>query len=322
MKHSVLLISILFCIVIPAALYSETADTIGQLFLADQSDNTETHTNMEDQDPPADYSFAVVQNWRTVFSPGSDLYPRYIANPRRPMFSLSRLWMIDSGIPQAGKNRLMLRLGGRYGFFRVHPKNDPDKGFQFDLEGAFIGVFDIDNSLDNIGWDGLYGALFTWSNGKSLALKFGTKHDSSHVGDEYAERTGRQRISYTREELLLGASLAGLKYWRIYGETGYAYDMRNEVLQKPWRLESGIEFEDARRWWNERAGYYAALDVTSYEESDWQADVTIQAGLVIPVRNLSRTYRFGLEYYNGRSLVGEFFLFNESYISLGFWMDL
>jgi len=321
-KHCVLLISILFFISISTVVHSESADSIDQLLLADQSDNRETHTKIEDHDPPDDYSFAIFQNWRAVFSPGSDLYPRYIANPRRPMISFSRIWMIDSSIPQAGENRLMLRLGGRYGFFRFHPNNDPDRGFQFDLEGAFLGVFDIDNSLDNIGWDGLYGALVTWSDGKGLALKFGTKHDSSHVGDEYAERTGRQRINYTREEVFLGASLAGLKYWRIYGETGYAYDMRNKVLQKPWRLEGGIEFEDARRWWNGRAGYYAALDVTSYEESDWQADVTIQAGLVIPVRDLSRTYRFGLEYYNGRSLIGEFFLFDESYFSLGFWMDL
>lgn len=322
MKHSVLLIFILFFIGIPAAVHSEPADSIDQLLLTDQSDNKETHTKNEYQDPTDDYSLAISQNWRAVFSPGSDLYPRYIANPRRPMISLSRLWIIDSSISQAGENRLMFRLGGRYGFFRFHPNNEPDRGFQFDLEGAFLGVFDIDNSLDNIGWDGLYGALFTWVNGKGLALKFGTKHDSSHVGDEYAERTGRQRINYTREEVLLGASLAELKYWRIYGETGYAYDMRNKVLQKPWRLEGGIEFEDSRRWWNGQAGYYAALDVTSYEESDWQADVTIQAGLVIPVRNLSRTYRFGLEYYNGRSLIGEFFLFDESYFSLGFWMDL
>ena len=322
MKHSVWCIFSLFLISISTAVLSKTAESIDHRLLAVQSDNEETHTKIEDHNPEDDYSFAIGQNWRTVFSPGSDLYPRYIANPRRPMFSLSRLWMIESSIPQAGDNRLMLRLGGRYGFFRVHPKNDPDKGFQFDLEGAFLGVFDIDNALDNIGWDGLYGALFTWGNGKGLSLKFGTKHDSSHVGDEYAERTGRQRIHYTREELLLGASSAGLKYWRIYGETGYAYDMRNKVLQKRWRLESGIEFEDARRWWNGRAGYYAALDITSYEESDWQADVTIQAGLVIPVWKLSRTYRFGLEYYNGRSLIGEFFLFDESYFSLGFWMDL
>ncbi len=268
------------------------------------------------------YTFSISKNWRGVFSPGSLLYPPYIANPLRPTIALKLVHFSDSEIPEAGDSRYLFNLGGRYGFFRVHPTENSDRGFQIDLEGAFIGMFDRENSLDNIGWDGVYAALLTWSNGDGLAAKLAIQHDSSHVGDEYAERTGRQRINYTRQEYVLGLSLSGFKYWRVYGEVGFAFDLRNDVLQDQWRVEGGLEFEDPDRFWKGRAGYYAAIDITSYEESDWEADVTVQAGFVMPLPDITRTYRLGFEYRNGRSIIGEFFQNEETYIAAGLWMDL
>lgn len=334
MNIKAFLLSYLFFFAVSSTVYSEPIDpsfldktvtglnSDERLFLADNSSGSPTVTGDRDEKAQKDYSFSMGEKWRGVFNPGSDLFPRYIANPLRPMTSLSRITLSDSNIPGAGDDRYVFRLGGRYGFLRIHPAGESGRGFQFDLEGAFLGVFDIDNSLDNIGWDGLYGALFSWGNGRGLALKFGTKHDSSHVGDEYAESTGRKRINYTREEVLLGVSLTGFNYWRIYGEGAYAYDLRNKDLQERWRVEGGIEFQDPERWWDGSAGYYAALDVTSYEENNWQADVTIQAGLVLPVKKRFRTYRLGLEYHNGRPLIGEFFQIKEKYFAIGLWMDL
>ena len=334
MYIKVLLLSALYFFTLSTTVCSEPIDptspdkvTTGlvyneRFFLADNSSGKPTVAWDRDEKEQKDYSFSMGRNWRGVFSPDSDFFPRYIANPLRPMISTSRISVSDSKIPGAGDKRYVFRLGGRYGFLRFHPTEISNRGFQLDLEGAFLGVFDIENSLDNIGWDGLYGILLSWTNGRGLALKFASKHDSSHVGDEYAESTGRKRINYTREEILLGASLSGFKYWRIYGEGAYAWDLRNKALQERWRVEGGIEFEDAECWWDGRAGYYAALDVTSYEENDWRADVTIQAGFVLPVKKMFRTYRLGLEYHTGRPLIGEFFQVKEKYFAIGFWIDL
>jgi len=268
------------------------------------------------------YSFSISKNWRGLFSPGPLLYPPYIANPLRPTMAIQMTHFSDSEIPNTGDRRYLISMGGRYGFFRFHPVENSDRLFQIDLEGAFIGMFDRDNSLDNIGWDGVYGALLTWSNGNGFAAKLAMQHDSSHVGDEYAERTGRQRINYTRQEFVFGLSLSGFKYWRVYGEAGYAYDLRNEDLQDKWRLEGGLEFEDPDRLWNGRAGYYVAIDITSYQESDWEADVTVQAGFVLPISKLARTYRLGFVYRNGRSIIGELSQFEETYWGFGLWLDL
>lgn len=269
-----------------------------------------------------DNSASVSSSWRFEFGPGGQLYPVYIANPIRPQMGIALAHFSDSDIPNAEDERVIIRLGANAGLLRFSPTDKPDSGFQLNVEAGFIGAFDIENSLDNIGWDGLYGILLSWSNGRGFAAQTGIKHVSSHVGDEYVQRTGRKRISYTRGEYVLGLSLACQKYWRIYGEGGYAYEERNEQLQEPWRLEAGLEFQDPHRFWGNRFGWYAAGDFNWHQESDWSTDFTVQAGLIVVREKLFRTFRFGLEYRNGRSVLGEFFFRNETYISLGLWCDL
>jgi hypothetical protein len=207
--------------------------------------------------------------WQWRFNPDSDLYKRYIANPLRTNTSITRAKFSDSEIPGAGDTRYIIRMGGRWGLVRWHPSDRPDSGFQFDFEGSFLGVFDIDNSQDNIGWDGIYGFFISWSDGDLVSAKLGFKHDSSHVGDEYAENTGRMRINYTRQEYLAGLSLSGFDFCRMYGEAGYGYDLRNELFQDKWRVSSGLEFDHPELFHNpltdEHFGCYEAADFTWYE---------------------------------------------------------
>ncbi len=267
-------------------------------------------------------TFSMGGRWRLTVSPGPPLYDPYIADPLRPCFALTKMEILDTTIPETGENRYGFRMGGRYGLLRLHPKGDPDAGFQLDLRGAFVGYFDPDNSADNIGWDGIYGLNLSWTTGGSVALKLAMEHDSSHVGDEYMERTGRSRINYTREDWVLGASFRPAEILRLYGECGYGYDLRNTAVQEPWRVKGGVELEDPDRFWGGRAGYYAAVDIGATEERDWEADVTVQTGFVLPARRVFRTYRLGVEYRDGRALIGEFFLQDESYWAFGLWMDL
>ena len=67
---------------------------------------------------------------------------------------------------------------------------------------------------------------------------------------------------------------------------------------------------------------YAAADVSFFEEDNWDENITIQSGLYLPVGDLARTYRVGLEYYDGRSQIAEFFRSHETYVAFGFWFDL
>ncbi len=71
---------------------------------------------------------------------------------------------------------------------------------------------------------------------------------------------------------------------------------------------------------NDTVGWYAAADGSVYEERDWDLNISVQAGLAMH-RN-ERTWRFGVEHYDGRSLLGEFFQDDERYTALGLWLSL
>ena len=254
-----------------------------------------------------------------VLAPDGELYPPYIADPYRPRFALQRMSFSNSEIADAGTSRFGLKAGGRAGVFRLHPNDEPDRGWQFSVQGGFYGQFDNDHSQDNIGWDGSFGLIGAYRSSKTLALKFSAQHISSHIGDEHAERTGRRRINYTRTELVAGASWSIGERWRTYVEAGWGYDLRNDELQEPGRAQFGFEYEADNSLWKRRLGWYAAVDASTFEERSWNVNTNAQVGLVF--RAGARHWRLGIEHYDGRSLIGEFFQDDERYTALSLWLD-
>jgi hypothetical protein len=147
----------------------------------------------------------------------------------------------------------------------------------------------------------------------------GTRHDSAHVGDEYAERTGRRRIGYTREELVVGVSVRPAPRWRLYAEGGLGYGL--EDFQEPGRLQAGVERLGARRFWNGRMSWYAAADLQPFQENDWKLRSALQLGFVLPTGRGTGRHRFALELVSGRSVMGEFASHDETSIGVGWFFD-
>jgi hypothetical protein len=257
------------------------------------------------------------ERWWIAPPPG--FVPYFTADPRRPQSALLYATMLDSEIPESDGPRTIIRLGGRFGLFRYHPAGDPDRGIQLDIEAGFYGHFDLDNSLDNIGWDGVYGLLLSWKPKGRLGFRFGTKHDSAHMGDEYAERTGRDRIGYTREELTAACVWQVSGSWQVYGELGYGHNIKE--FMEPFRLQSGVQWVSSARWWKGSAAWYGALDVQAFEERDWRLTPTLQFGFQVPTGRGTSRYRVALEYSSGRSALGEFSFYDESYVGLGLYFD-
>jgi hypothetical protein len=269
---------------------------------------------------PAVEGGALATQGETVWLvPPTGFYPPYLADPRRPQMAAMVLFMSESEIPEAGDNRFGIRLGGSPGIVRFHPAGDPTRGLQIDIEGGFYGQFDIDASLDVIGWDGLYGLYAAYKPRPELGFRFGGRHDSAHIGDEYIEKTDRERIRYTREELVAAVSWAMSARWRIYGDYGWAYTLRND--QERGRLQAGLEFRGQRQFWNDQFSWYGAVDVNCFEERDWSPAIAAQIGLLLPGGGGGTLYRFAFEFYTGRSLMGEFSFSDERYLSLGFYVD-
>ena len=252
--------------------------------------------------------------------PAAALYPYYKADLHRPRFGLAIHSVADVGVADSGEARFDLRLGGRFGLLRVSPRDRPERAWQLSIIAGFDGQFDIDNSDDNIGWDGNYGLAWTASRSRGLAFKVALLHTSSHVGDEYAERTGRQRIRYTREEINAAVSWQINEHWHTYAEAGWGYILRNKELMEPGRAQLGLEYESGARVWKKRLSWYAALDLSTTEERDWSVDTSIDLGLL--ARSGARTWRVGVGFYDGRVPLGEFFQDDERYLTLGLWLDV
>ncbi len=251
--------------------------------------------------------------------PSRELYPAAVADFHRPGFALLHLSTTSVGVAESGRSRFDLRLGGVFALLGSEPRVDRKGGWQVGVFAGFDSQFDIDNSFDNIGWDGNYGLVWMKARGP-WAFRLGVYHTSSHVGDEYAERTGRLRIGYTREELLASLSRRLGERWRVYSEAGWGYTLRNEELQEPGRLQLGLEYESLRSLWKDRLGWYTAFDASAMEERDWRVDTALAGGLLIV--SGPRRWRLGLAFYDGRSPLGEFFQDTERYIAFGLWLDV
>jgi hypothetical protein len=227
---------------------------------------------------------------------------------------------LKTAIPDTSTSRINLKAGGELPLVRTQPDSDPELGWEISLMGGFNDQNDVRQSLDNIGWDGHYGLLVTGVPVKGLAFKAALLHVSSHVGDELMERTGRRRIGYTRQELAAGVSWFVNGRWRVYTEAGKAVSMSNEDLQRPWRMQAGVEYETAPRLLQGFTAWYVASDWQAMQERDWRVDTSIQTGFV--VRSGGRSWRLGVEWYNGRPPIGEFFQYTERYTSIGLWIDV
>lgn len=251
--------------------------------------------------------------------PEYQLYPVNLADPRRIQFSLKTLYFDQTTIDQTGEHRFDLKLGGRLGLLHLSdPEGNSDLGWLLSLDAGFHGQFDIDASQDNIGWDGIYALVLSYRPSHQLAFKIGGYHISSHVGDEFIERTGRTRINYTREELQAGMNLVLDNRWQWYVEAGRAHDMRSKELQEPWRAQTGLQYQQPGPVRD--ISWYAALDIGATEERDWQKDFSVQLGWQIPTE--TRVWRVGFEAYDGKAQLGEFFQDDERYIGVGLWLDI
>ncbi len=255
-----------------------------------------------------------------ILAPTRHLYSPYLADQKRCTFGLQLLNVHDTDIPDTGSERFALRLGGRLELFHWGNTSQPQQGLQANLEIGFRGHFDTTQSQDNIGWDGNYGLLFSYRNNPTIAWRFGPYHTSSHVGDEYAERTARKRISYTREEILTGLQVNLNPQWQYYLEVGYGYNMDEKPLQKHKRAQTGIQYQQTNFSTTKRLGIFAGLDLSSYEERDWDINTALQLGFAFSAT--PHIWRVTLDYYNGQSIMGEFFQHNERYTGIGLYLDV
>lgn len=137
-------------------------------------------------------------------------------------------------------------------------------------------------------------------------------HQSSHLGDDvldqglmpFAEVSFEfLRVLYAREIPELG---------RFYG--GAEYIFRAEPTH--WRGDLG--FHLGLEAYPFQSGFFSALDIQLLERTDYDVDLSIVLGQELHSRSrYPNPIRLFLEFYRGRSYLGQFSKVKETYVLLG-----
>lgn len=254
-----------------------------------------------------------LNGWAWRWAPTGLLYHSYMAGEHEPRMALFTFNNLDH------RNLWDATLGGRTGFVQ-YGNGDPihPVGYQIDFYGAAIARLDADNEQDLEATDYVFGFPITFGN-EQWQWKFGYAHLSSHMGDEYAIRHPgalSQRINYVRDSLVLGTSYYIIPAWRLYGETGWAFNASGGA--EPWDAQFGTEIANpvpSNSWTP-----FLAINGRVRQEADFGGDVTIQAGW-LQRGVLGQSLRLGGQYYSGKSSQFQFYTRSEQQLGVGVWYD-
>jgi hypothetical protein len=234
------------------------------------------------------------------FPEGVATYRHPLADPRAPVTGVRFQFPIEKEDHFKIENRLATHV-------TVWRTWKEDFSFEVQAEGGAFGRFDFNENWDMDGADFRFGFPVALRSG-SLTLKLHPWHMTSHLGDEFIERTGRERFVYARNEVALGAAWDFKPETRVYAEIGYAFG-RGDV-NEPLRVMAGFETVGEP--------FFAALNLASFEEQDWGIQFNLEAGVWIRPEGTTRGVRFSLGYFRGPSALTQFFDDNEEHWSFGF----
>lgn len=194
------------------------------------------------------------------------------------------------------------------------------------VQASVNGRFRIERpSRDALGEDWMVAFPFEigwrqWS-GRARLL-----HRSSHLGDEFIQTNGGERIEFGGDGIDLAGAYQVLPALRVYSAVNWIMHSNTEqetVIARIGRRDRivtqfGADFLDYA-FSGGRFGYVAAVDAQLAERSNWRTSISAQAGLA--ARRGTRSGRLVVRYHGGPSPMGEFFLTTENFWGLELIFD-
>jgi uncharacterized protein DUF1207 len=281
----------------------------------DDRSSTSGHIVRLDESPGDTVPMGEYENdWSWQWVPTGLIYHSYMAGPHEPHASLFAFSDVDGGAFADAT------LGGRMGFLR-YGNCDPEHpaGFQLDFYGAAIARLDLENQEDLVACDYAFGFPLTYGN-EYWQMKLGYAHVSSHLGDEFAiSHPGalNDRANYVRDSIVLGHSFYPIPACRLYGEVGWAF--HHDGGAGPWETQFGTEISRPGPIGGHGAPFLA-INGRLRDDEGFGGDLNVQTGW-LRRGILGQTFRYGFDYYNGKSSQSQFFQTSEHQIGMGLWYD-
>jgi hypothetical protein len=105
--------------------------------------------------------------------------------------------------------------------------------------------------------------------------------------------------------------------FRIYAGTGYIIHKEPSGID-PFSAQFGMEYRSLQIFLSNRVRPIAAFDLRTWEENDWDADVSARVGLQLEnIESKKRKVQLMLEYFSGHSPHGQFYNRTIEYAGLG-----
>lgn len=269
---------------------------------ADQARATTEGTAVENELSPHPWEFLAPTS---VFDP-------LLADPRWPSFSAAYARYIgkaqNNQRGETNRDAGNVSFGDSLSLFQWAPT--PSSTVEIGVQAALFADFDLDqNRVDLINADYFVGPVAAYRDGDFSAL-LRIFHQSSHLGDNYLLNNpgvNRFELSYEEPDILFSYYFFK-KSLRIYGGGGYLIDVDPSTL-KPGVVEYGAEWFGPRLFNDSSIIPVAAVDFQNRQENDWSGDISARVGVQIQNHStLGRRVDLMLEYYNGHSPNGQFFL--------------
>jgi hypothetical protein len=252
------------------------------------------------------------QEYEYITLPSTLLWKPPIANLREPQF-----YGIFHNIN--GQSYIDTAIGAEFGLGRIAPKgrSDPSKqleneGLQLDVFGAVFTRFDAKRFLTAI--DYRAGIPLVYKKGP-WSTKLSYEHTSTHLGDEYLEAYHAKQVPLVLDEVVFGLS----RYWgdhlRTYGQTGYAFNTAKESnANNRTRFDWGISYSNYYDTGPTGRPFAAFdMDIRSYQE--YTPNNSFQLGWQWVQHG--RSVRLALQYFEGRSMYGQFYTKDENWYGFG-----
>ncbi len=271
---------------------------------------------------PADYPRAWIQKVPTPDSADTEafqlfpeglIYRSYLAGMKEPR--LAGMWVHE-------KEQGWLwdaAVGARAGILR-YGTQDPlrPEGWQLDTEAAVFPRLSPEGDRDLISADYRVGIPLTVGS-KDYQVKLAWYHLSSHLGDEFLlHNPGYPRVNYSRDAIVLGNSFYLTDDVRLYAEAEWAY--YTDGGTEPWAFQFGVDYSPAEPVGRLRGAPFVAVNAHLREEVDFGGNLVVQAGWQWRGQS-GHLFRFGMQYFNGKSDQFEFFRRSEDRLGLGIWYD-
>lgn len=254
------------------------------------------------------------------FLPKGHLFPDLIADPKEPRFFVSAHRM-DTDSKLESFQALSAGFGERIGLWRW---GTPKKrsAWQLNLLADVQLLLNFDTaSPELVNTDAAVG-LELVHQGRWLTDRLRFIHQSSHLGDEYMLRnkiTYRDRVNFSHEKLEYTLSKT-VGDWRGYAGGSYFVRIKPSDYDH-WAGQAGLEYQGPD-FFSGTTRFLAGLDTQYQQEHDWDADISLKAGLAFSKKTSDYPrIRLMLEGYSGHAYFGQFYETEIDTVGLGLYLD-